>query len=116
INMYSGRIVRMFRWAASEELLRGDVWQQLAALRGLQRGRTEARESEPVRPVDDATVSATVEHLGPIVADMVRLQMLAGMRPGEVCLIRPTDIDRTDEVWTYTPESHKTEHHGRKRI
>jgi integrase len=38
------------------------------------------------------------------------------MRPGEVCAIRPCDIDRSGEIWTYRPESHKTEHHDRDRV
>jgi len=46
---------------------------------------------------------------------MVRLQALTGMRPGEVVAMRMRDIDRTDEVWTYVPASHKTEHHGHQR-
>ena len=25
--------------------------------------------------------------------------------------MRPCDLDRSDDVWVYTPESHKTEHH-----
>ncbi len=51
-----------------------------------------------------------------ITADMVRLQRLTGMRPGEVCLIRPCDIDQSGDIWLYQPESHKTEHHGRDRV
>jgi len=51
-----------------------------------------------------------------VVADMVRFQRFTGARPGEVCQIRPIDVDRSGEVWTYRPESHKTEHHGRQRI
>ena len=46
---------------------------------------------------------------------MVRLQVLTGMRPGEGCAMRPTDIDREPKAWVYTPESHKTEHHGIER-
>lgn len=46
---------------------------------------------------------------------MVRLQRLTGMRPAEVCQIRPADLDRTGEVWVFRPSSHKTEHHGRER-
>jgi integrase len=38
------------------------------------------------------------------------------MRPAEVCLIRPADIDRSGEVWRYTPHEHKTEHRGRERL
>jgi integrase len=51
-----------------------------------------------------------------VVADMVRFQQLTGARPGEVCQIRPRDVDRSGEVWEYRPASHKTQHHGRQRI
>jgi integrase len=46
---------------------------------------------------------------------MIELQRLTGMRPGEVCQMRTCDIDTTRRVWTYVPQSHKTEHHGKKR-
>jgi integrase len=46
---------------------------------------------------------------------MVEVQRLTGMRPGEVCTMRTIDIDTTGRGWAYTPESHKTEHHGRER-
>jgi integrase len=46
---------------------------------------------------------------------MVQLQRLAGMRPGEVVLMRTCDVDRGGEVWFYTPGTHKTAHHGRSR-
>ena len=49
------------------------------------------------------------------VADMVRLQRITGMRPAEVCQLRPGEIDRTGEVWLYRPRSHKTQHCGRER-
>ena len=49
-------------------------------------------------------------------ADMVRFQRLTGVRPSEVCIIRPGDVERSDDVWQYRPESHKTEHHGRERV
>ena len=58
----------------------------------------------------------TLPHLSSVIADMVKLQRLTGMRPGEVCILRPCDIERTDDLWFYRPESHKTEHHGRERV
>ena len=79
-------------------------------------GKSDARESYPVLPVDDATVEATLPHLDIVVSDMVRLQRLTGMRPGEVVLIRPTDIDRGAAVWQYRPAEHKMEHKGRRRV
>ena len=116
INQNMGRIRRMFRWAVSEELLPASTHQALCAVQGLQRGRTTARETKPVPPVDDGTVDATIPHLPPIVQDMVRFQRLTGSRPGEVCILRPCDVDRSRETWVYRPESHKTQHHGHDRI
>jgi integrase len=46
---------------------------------------------------------------------MVSLQRFTGMRPQDVCNLRPADIDRTADVWLYRPSTHKTEHHGRGR-
>jgi hypothetical protein len=68
INRRVERIKRMFRWAASEELVPVAVYQGLRTLPGLQKGRTEARESEPVRPVDPTHVAAVLPHLNRIEA------------------------------------------------
>jgi integrase len=65
--------------------------------------------------VADNVVEATLPHLSPIVADMIRLQRLTGMRPAEVCLMRPCDVERSGDVWRYVPSEHKTEHHGKER-
>lgn len=116
VNEQTGIIKRVFRWGVSRAIVPPSVFTALSAVEGLRKGRTQARESKPVLPVDDATVDATLPHLSPIVADMVRFQRLTGARPGEVCQLRPCDVDRSGDVWTYRPESHKTEHHGRERI
>lgn len=111
INAHCATIRRLFRWAAAEELIPAAVPQALAMVRGLERGRTEAPEPKPVLPVAEVTVEATIPHLPQVVADMVKLQRLTGMRPGEVCLIRPIDLNKAKDVWIFTPESHKNEHH-----
>lgn len=115
INAQCATIRRLFRWAAAEELIPASIPQALAMVRGLERGRTDAPEPKPVLPVAETTVQATISHLTPVVADMVRLQRLTGMRPGEVCLIRPFDLNKSNDIWIFTPESHKNEHHERKR-
>lgn len=46
---------------------------------------------------------------------MVQLQLLSGMRPGELVTMRTCDLETTGRLWIYTPASHKTEHHGRER-
>lgn len=116
VNQNVGRIVRMFKWAAAEELIPASVPQALTMVDGLRRGRSEAKEGEGVEPVSDEVVEATLPHLPEVVADMVRLQRSTGMRPGEVCAMRPCDIDRSGKVWLYRPEQHKTQHHGKQRI
>ena len=47
---------------------------------------------------------------------MVRVQRLLGCRPHEVCELKVEDFDHTSDVWLVVPDSHKTEHHGRRRI
>lgn len=115
INGIGRRIKRCFRWAVSNELAPPSIYQALATVPGLAKGRTPAREPVRVQPVDDATVDATLPHLPPVVADMVRLQRLIGCRPGELVAMRPADIDSSGDVWCYMPAEHKTEHHDRQR-
>lgn len=116
INYLIEQIKRIFKWGVSKELVPALVYQALATVAGLKKGRTEAPESKAILPVPDADVQATLPHLPAVVADMVRFQRLTGCRPGEVCLVRPCDIDTSGNVWTYTPHSHKTEHHGKLRV
>ncbi|WP_169973101.1 tyrosine-type recombinase/integrase [Tautonia rosea] len=115
INRRVGRIVRVFKWAVSEELIPAEVHHGLRAVSGLRFGRSEARESDPVRPVPDAFVDAIESFVSCQVWAMVELQRLSGMRPGEVVSMRTIDLDTTGRVWTYTPADHKTSHHGKAR-
>ncbi|WP_169979889.1 tyrosine-type recombinase/integrase [Tautonia rosea] len=115
INYNVGKVVQVFKWGVAEELVPPAVYQALAAVPGLQRGRSNARETEPVGPVPDAYVDAVLPHVSRQVRTMVELQRLTGMRPGEVCQMRTRDIDTSGRIWLYHPERHKTEHHGRQR-
>jgi integrase len=116
INASMRRIIRAFKWGVSEARVPPSVPQALAMVPGLKRGKTTARETEPVKPVADKLVDATLPHLPDVVADMVRVQRLTGCRPAEVCMIRPCDINRSVDVWEYRPQSHKTVHQGRERV
>jgi integrase len=110
------RVKRAFRWATAEELVPVTVYEALRTLSGLQKGRTAARESDPVTPVDPAHVVATLPFVRPPVRAMIRLQQLTGMRPQDVCRLRLGEIDRTGDVWLYRPERHKTAHRGKVRV
>jgi hypothetical protein len=74
VNKQVGRLKRCFKWAASQELIPPAVFHGLQAVGGLRRGKTNARETDPVQPVPDACVDATIPHVGRQVAGLIRLQ------------------------------------------
>ena len=116
INASVRRITRMLRWAVENELADASVYESCKAVTGLRRGRSEARESEPVKPVPLADVKAVKPFVSTELWTMIQLQLATGMRPGEVCIMRLADIDRSGDVWAYKPHSHKTQHHGRDQL
>jgi integrase len=116
INKQVNRIRQMFRWAVENEMVPASVYHGLLAVTPLKAGRCEARESEPVRPVNGAVIDATMPHLSSVIAAMVQFQRLTGCRLGEVCAMRIADVDRGGAIWSYIPSSHKTHHHGHRRI
>jgi integrase len=116
VNKRVARVRRMFRWAVENEMLPAGALHALQAVAGLQRGRCEARESEPVRPILRAVADATLPLFTPMVADMVRLQLETGMRPGELVTMRAPDLDMGGAVWLYRPAQHKNQHRGHERV
>jgi integrase len=116
VNMRVGRVKRCFKWAVSQELVPADVYVALSTVVGLQRGRTEAREKEPVGPVAESVVLRTLAHLPRHVAGMVRFQLATGCRPGEACMVRRCDVDESGPTWLYRPPHHKTSHRGQARV
>jgi integrase len=116
INAAVRRIVRMLRWATENELIPPNVFHACKAVTGLRHGRSQARESAPVKPVSLPHVEAVKPYVSRQVSTMIDVQLATGMRPGEVCIMRQRDIDQTGDVWTYRPQTHKTQHHGRERV
>jgi integrase len=121
VNEYCRIIAGAFAWAANE--LPSEAARQaatiaatsLAIVKPLQRGRSLATERPPVAAVTLADINATLPHLSPVVAALVKVQLYSAMRPGEVCAMRVMDLERSGHVWLYRPASHKTEHHGKSR-
>jgi integrase len=123
INNRVRRIVRVWKWAVSEGLVEVSVWQALTTLASLKKGRSAARETEPVRPVSLATVDATVAQLHLWLAAAVRVQQFTGARAGEILVMRGSDLvmrgsDREGRppVWLYEPSTHKGSWRGKSRV
>ncbi len=111
-NELTARVKRVFRWAAENELVIAAVFQGLQVVKGLRRGRSEARETEAVLPVSRDHVDAIRPFLGRQVWAMVQVQLLSGARSGEIVDLRLAEVDRSAVVWIYRPQDHKTGHRG----
>jgi len=116
INGRTTRIRRLFKWAASQELVPASVYHALQTVPGLRVGRSPARETDPVLPVSDEHIDAIKPFMPRQVRAMIELQKLSGMRPGEVIIMRGVDLDMTGHIWHYRPSNHKTAHHGHQRV
>jgi integrase len=116
VNHNLSRIKRFFRWAVGEELVDPSVYHGLQAVPGLRAGKTEARETEPIKPVPDEHVDAVLPFVSPHVSAMIQVERLTGMRPCEVVIMRACDIDMSGEVWVYEPPDHKNRWRGKRRL
>lgn len=110
INANVGRIRQIFRWGVENEMVNTVTYQALCAVKGLRKGKTTAREGRKVKAAPPEHIEKVKPLVGRIVAAMVELQVLSGMRPAEVCIMRPLDLDRTGAIWVYRPSKYKTEH------
>jgi integrase len=116
INIHIGRIRRMFKWGVAEELIPVETYQRLCTLTGLEEGRSDAKESEPVEPVPQPMIEAVRPFVSRQIWAMIQLQLLTGMRPGEVLQIRGIDVTMSGPTWEFIPRTHKTAHRKKRRI
>lgn len=109
VNQQVAVLVRMYKWGVTNGLIPPATHMALSLVEGLRRGEYAVRETRKVRGIDDSTVEATLFHLSPTVRAMIELQRATGGRPGEICVLRPCDLDRSGPVWEYRPAEHKGE-------
>lgn len=135
VNKLTRSIQTAWRWLASEELVPAESAASVAMVRALGPGEG-GRERFPVLPPPDGVVAATLTKCPSTVAAMLRVQLLTGMRPGEVRRMRWEEISRDPSqpvplpgtgrtvaaircgdtvVWMYAPGGHKTLSRGKSR-
>jgi integrase len=113
VNALIRDLLRMFKWGVSRELLPVAVYESLRAVEGIRKGKDDRlREAAPVRPVPNEDFDAVVAVAYPQIAAMLQVQRLSGMRPDEVTIMRPCDIEHMLDLWVYRPESHKLDWRG----
>ena len=118
INQQVQRVRRIFKWAVAHELLAPDVHQALCTLEPLKRGRCAARENPKIGPAPQAILDAVLPILNRHVGAIVDLQLLTGVRAGELLQLRRCDIEIDDEtgVWAFRPDRHKNMHREHERV
>lgn len=103
-------IKRMFKWGVSDQIVSAMVLHALQSVVGLRLRRSKAKESKRILPVDEKNVYMVLPYTTKVVAAMIQLQLLTGMRPGEIVILRPCDLDRSCAIWHYYPYKYKTQH------
>lgn len=115
VNKCVRLIVAAARWAASEELVPAEVHAAMATVPNLKRGEQGVEDGGSVKPAPLPHIDAARPHLPSQIITMIDLQLLTGMRPGEVVIMRRCDIEAVDKVHLYRPGTHKNAHRGIER-
>lgn len=124
INRYVTYIRRMFSWAAEQELIEPEQVYKLRAVPGVRAGvpvgssGTAPRRTEPRDAVPLSDIKAVFPAVTRGVRAMIRMQLLTGARPGEICGMRVGDVaehpqDTSCMVYTVRPEFDKVAHHDK---
>jgi integrase len=116
VNRRVQRLVHLFAYGVENELLPGEVHHALKAVKSLRKGRSQAKETEPVRPAPEHLIEAARPFMTRQVRAMVDLQHLTGMRSGEIVIMRTSDVVMAGPVWEYSPGRHKGEHIDKARV
>lgn len=108
INKSIERLLRVFRWGESRELLPMGTADHLKTVEPLRLFDRRVHSCPDRKPVDwEKQVVPCLPWMNPVVRAMVQVQYFAGMRPGEVCSMRRCEIETSGEVWLYRPGHHK---------
>jgi integrase len=116
VNDVVGRVRQLFKWAVGRELVPEGRIVALQQVAPLMPGQTTARDNPPKRPVSDKEFLAALQHLPPVLADLLRVVVLTGCRTGEACQLTRDCIDMKDEAWEWRPKTHKTAWRGHERV
>jgi integrase len=114
-NRLTNAVVRLFKWAVSQELVDISSHQRLKTLEPLRIGETDAPETKPVMAANLDDVRKTVEFLPPQLRAVIRIQLATGARPSEILNMKPGEIDRSGSEWIYRPKQHKNAKRGKSR-
>lgn len=105
VNGRLSMVKQMMAWALEENLVYAQTKAELTQISLLKRGRSRAKEGKAIVAARADEVEAVAASVAPSLGDMIRVHMLTGMRPEEVCAMRWEDIERRDTIWVYRPRT-----------
>lgn len=115
VNKQVGIVKQMFKWGVSEELVDVAVYQAVATVAGLRKGRTTAPDRAARKPVEWSDVEVTLPFLPPTIKTMVLVQWHTGCRSDSLCNATPEQFRIDDGVLLWNPK-HKTDYLGKEVI
>lgn len=114
INGIVQRIIHIFEWGTTQELVPDSTVLKLKRVQPLRRGQSLAPEGKGKEPVSDSDIDATLPYLPDSLRDLIRVARHLGCRPCEIREMRLHEIDRRADLykgtWVYRPSEWKTMH------
>jgi integrase len=102
-------IRKIWRWGLGRQFVKPEQVQGLEEIQALRMGDTNAPDNHKRSRVTKDELFKVVEVVNSVVGDMLKLIWYTGMRPYEVCEMRPYDIVCEDpECWLYIPGRDRT--------
>jgi len=111
INKETQTVVRAFEWGVSEQLVAVSVYTALTTVSTLRAGELGVVDGDGKGccPAPESDITDAIKFMPRPVRAMIELQLLTGMRPGEVRIMRAVEITIvSDKAWYYEPAEHKT--------
>lgn len=108
---------QLFKFARRRELIDRETLTDVLSVPLVPANDPRAAPSKGRKPASTEQIDALRDELPEVVWDMITLQSLGSvaMRAGELLGMTLGEIDRSDEVWVYTPSKHKTAWKNRAR-
>lgn len=106
------RIVRMYGWGVSQELVLAETHLALKQVKPIQARRSNASPSDPVTLVEWKHVLPVIVAAKPTIRAMLTLQWLTGVRSDSLCNATPGQFTREDDRLMLWRPKHKNEYRG----
>lgn len=117
VNSLMQLMQRVVRYGVSMGRIPISLYQTIKTVNPLKPHEVK-RQSKPRKAADRQMVEQTLQQMNPLARDITRLVLFTGARPGEICCMKASEIDKKGPRgrWVYRPALHKTAHKGKQRF